>query len=217
MISEVIRDRMEVIGLTQAKLAEAIGCTPTQLSLFLKGEASLNRKALDKCFTVLGISFETLSKRITLAKKVADCFKGRPVKIIAEMSRDEMVARTKISDIKAFPEVTKEEFDIMVKSRVADYESTFQYFKAMVLYFMGSPEKQTPKTAEKSLIMLATALIAVPVINLFGIGTAIGAVVGALAAKKSFLRDIINTAWGPILAITYELFDNKITDNRQQG
>lgn len=209
MISDVLKDRMEVIGLTQAKLAEAIGCTPTQLSLFFKGEASLNRSALDKCFKILGISFETLSNRIALAKRVADHLKDSSIETVVMMSRTKMMSVTMIPEITAFPEVTKEEFDMMVKSRVADYESTFPYFKAMVLYFKNSPEKQTPKTAEKSLIRLASALIAVPVINVFGIGTAIGAVVGALATKKSFLRDLINTAWGPILAITYELFDKK--------
>lgn len=55
MKPEVIKDRMEVVGLTQAKLSEAAGCSSTQLSLFLKDEASLNSAALDKCFDTNGL------------------------------------------------------------------------------------------------------------------------------------------------------------------
>lgn len=200
---------MEVIGLTQAKLSDSIGCTPTQLGLFLKNEASLNKDALDKCFRILGIPIESSLKRSKLAHKVATIMKGNSIELVASMSRDDMIRRTHISEIAAFPIVSKEEFELMVSSGVADYESTFQYFKALVLFFMQSPDKQTPKSAEKSLNALASVLIAVPFIPFLGVGTVIGAAIGALAVKKSFLSKAINTAWGPILTLAINIFDRE--------
>lgn len=213
MISEVIKQRMEGIGLTQAKLSEAIDCTPTQLGLFLKNEASLNKNALDKCFKILGIPIETTMKRQELANKAATMLKGNSIELVASMSKDDMIRKTNIAEIAALPIVSKEEFELMVSSGVADYESTFQYFKALVLFFMHSPDKQTPKSAEKSLSALAAVLIAAPFMPFLGVGTVIGAAVGALAVKKSFMSKAVNTAWGPILTLAINIFDRE--DNKK--
>ena len=207
MISTVIKDRMEVVGLTQANLAEAIGCTPTQLSLFLKDEASLNRKSLDKCFTTLGISFDSISKRIELAKEISQSFKGKDIEEIITMSRTQMIEATGINDLKALPEVTKEEFEIMVSSGIGEYEATFPYFKTLVLHFLKVDTKITPKSAEKSFSALATALLAVPFIPYIGVGSAIGAAIGAMVLKKTFFSKAVKNAWAPLLTLSMSLFD----------
>lgn len=207
MIQKVIKERMEVIGLTQAKLAEAIGCTPTQLGLFLRDEASLNKNSLNKCFQALGISLDSISKRIDLAKRAAKALKNVSIEKVVSMTREEMINETKIPEIIAFPVVSKNEFEMMIASCVADYESTFQYFKALVLFFMKSPEKQTPKSAENSLSILASVLIDVPFMPFMGVSTVIGAAVGALAVKRKFLSRAINNAWGPILTLSMSIFD----------
>lgn len=209
MINEIIKDRMEVVGLTQAKLSEAIGCTPTQLSLFLKGEASLNRIALDKCFVILGIPVENISRRIKLAKRTAQTLKSFSIEEVASMSRTDIIKNSNIKEIEAFPVVSREEFELMVSSGVADYESTFQYFKAIVLQFMQMPEKITPKTAETSLNLLAKSLIVLPFIPFVGSIVGMAAAVGALAMKKTFLSNAINNAWGPLLTLTFSLFEKE--------
>lgn len=208
MIPEVIKSRMEVVGLTQAKLSEAVGCTPTQLSLFLKDEASLNRTSLDKCFDILGISLTSISNRIELARRVAELLSSFSIKRIAEMSRTSMIEVTGLKELLALPEVTKEEFEIMISSGIADYESTFQYFKSLVLQFRQLPSKITPKAASSSLNSLASSLIALPFLPLLGIGSVIGAAVGSLAARKDFYAKAVNNAWGPLLTLTLNLFDN---------
>lgn len=208
MIPEVIKSRMEVVGLTQAKLSEAVGCTPTQLSLFLKDEASLNRTSLDKCFDILGISLTSISNRIELARRVAELLSSFSIKRIAEMSRTSMIEVTGLKELLALPEVTKEEFEIMISSGIADYESTFQYFKSLVLQFQQLPSKITPKAASSSLNSLASSLIALPFLPLLGIGSVIGAAVGSLAARKDFYAKAVNNAWGPLLTLTLNLFDN---------
>lgn len=207
MIPEVIKSRMEVVGLTQAKLSEAIGCTPTQLSLFLKDEASLNRTALDKCFDILGISLTSVSNRIELARRVAGLLSSFPIEDIAKMSRAKMIETTGLKELLALPEVTKEEFEMMISSGIADYESTFQYFKSLVLQFRQLPSKITPKAASLSLNMLASSLIALPFLPLLGIGSVIGAAVGAFATKKDSFAKAVNNAWGPLLTLTMNLFD----------
>lgn len=207
MIPEVIKSRMEVVGLTQAKLSEAIGCTPTQLSLFLKDEASLNRTALDKCFDILGISLTSVSNRIELARRVAGLLSSFPIEDIAKMSRAKMIETTGLKELLALPEVTKEEFEMMISSGIADYESTFQYFKSLVLQFRQLPSKITPKAASSSLNMLASSLIALPFLPLLGIGSVIGAAVGAFATKKDSFAKAVNNAWGPLLTLTMNLFD----------
>lgn len=207
MITEVVKNRMEVVGLTQAKLSEAIGCTPTQLSLFLKEEASLNRAALDKCFDILGISLSTINKRIELARQTATILSTYSVEEIALMNRDKMIRITKLKEILALPEVTKEEFEMMISSGIADYESTFQYFKSIVLQFRQLPSKITPKAAATSLNKLASTLIALPFLPFLGIGTVIGAAVGAMATKQSSFAQAVNNAWGPLLTLTMNLFD----------
>lgn len=207
MIIEVIKSRMEVVGLTQAKLSEAIDCTPTQLSLFLKGEASLNRTALEKCFEILGISLSTISKRIDLARKTAERLTSYTIEEIALMNRDKMIQLTGFKDLIALPEVTKEEFEMMISSGIADYESTFQYFKSLVLQFRQLPSKITPKAAATSLNLLASSLIALPFLPFLGIGTVIGAAVGALATRQTSFAKAVNNAWGPLLTLTMNMFD----------
>lgn len=207
MITEVIKSRMEVVGLTQAKLSEAIDCTPTQLSLFLKDEASLNRTALEKCFEILGISLSTISKRIDLARKTAESLTSYTIEDIARMNRDKMIQLTGFKELIALPEVTKEEFEMMISSGIADYESTFQYFKSLVLQFRQLPSKITPKAAVTSLNLLAGSLIALPFLPFLGIGTVIGAAVGALATRQTSFAKAVNNAWGPLLTLTMNLFD----------
>jgi transcriptional regulator with XRE-family HTH domain len=43
-ISEIINDRIKSSGKSQAEIAKEIDTTPSQLGLFLKGEASLTRR-----------------------------------------------------------------------------------------------------------------------------------------------------------------------------
>lgn len=207
MIEKVIKDRMEVVGLTQHRLAQSIGCTPTQLSLFLKGEASLNRNSLNQCFKVLGIKLNSISKRIELAREVAGCLNECSVNEVINMSRHDMIVLTKIKEIAALPEVNKEEFEIMVSSDLGDYESTFQYFKTLVLHYMDSPEGFTPKKAEQSLNVLASLLVATPFVPILGIGSIIGAAVSSFAISNSKVSNAINNTWGPLTTLAMNLFN----------
>ena len=58
MLETVIKTRMDVVGLTQARLAEEVGCTATQMGIFLKGSGFLNKASLEKSLSVLGVNIE---------------------------------------------------------------------------------------------------------------------------------------------------------------
>ena len=66
---------MELAGLTQSKLAEAIDTSQSQVALFLKGRSSLNKDSLEKCFTLLGINVDIYGARFDLAQEIANHFK----------------------------------------------------------------------------------------------------------------------------------------------
>lgn len=206
MIEKVIKDRMEVVGLTQSKLSQQIGCTPTQLSLFLRGDASLNRHSLDKCFKVLGIQFDDISKRIELARKVADQLRSMQLEVVSTMDRRTMIHQTGLQDLYALPEVSECEFETMVSSGVGNYEATYPYFRTLVLHFMKASNGLTPKKAETALNALAGTLIAAPLIPVLGIGSIVGAAVGALAISNKSLSKAIDNAWGPLTTLTINLF-----------
>ena len=46
MLRQIVQERIHLAGISQAKVAEEIQSTPTQLSLYLRGEASLNNESL---------------------------------------------------------------------------------------------------------------------------------------------------------------------------
>lgn len=210
-IPDVIKDRMELAGMTQAKLAEHIDCTPTQLSLFLKGEASLNRMSLEKCFKTLGINLDATSKRIELAKEVAKALSAYTLEDVAQMSRAEMIRKSGAKQIEALPDLSKEQFELMISSGLADHEATYPYFKAMVLHLMQTGERLTPKSVEASFNVLAKSLISLPFIPLLGVGTIIGAAVGALAMnKKNHFAHAVNNVWAPLLTLAVNLFENEL-------
>lgn len=206
MIEKVIKERMEVVGLTQSKLSQQIGCTPTQLSLFLRGEASLNRHSLDDCFRVLGIQFDGISKRIELARRAALLLQDITLERVSNMDRQEMVSLIGLHEIYALPDVSECEFETMVSSGVGDYEATYPYFRTLVLHFMKATNGITPKKAETALNTLVSTLIAAPLIPVLGIGSIVGAAVGALAMSNKSFSKAIDNAWGPLTTITINLF-----------
>lgn len=211
MITKAIKDRMDIAGITQAEMAAAIGCAPTQFGLFLKGKTSLNRESLEKCFHMLGIQLETITKRIELAKKIAQKLQNFSIEYVSKMDRESMIRRTGVRDLKALPEVTKQEFEIMISSGIGEYEGTFQYFKTLVLHCMKSSDGFSPKKVEKSLnalagLLVAVPLVAAPLMPVLGIGSLIGAAVGAFAVKNTNLSRALNNAWGSLTTLTLNQF-----------
>ena len=213
-IAETIRLRAEIAGWSQAKLAEAVECTPNQMSQFLKGKSSLNIGAIDKCCDVLGLPLKSMVKRIELAKKAAAKLSHCSIEEISSMSRKEMVDRTGFKSILALPVVSKQEFEMMMESGICDYECTFQYFKTLVLHFIQTSAHFTPKSVETSLLSLSKSIFLLSTIPVFGIGSIIAAGIMALASKNSKFSKALDNAWGTLTTLTDSIFE-KENKNKQ--
>lgn len=210
MIEKLIKERMQVIGLTQAKLAEMVCCTPTQMGLFLKSEASLNRESLDKCLKVVGINLDIDLKRTKIARLAASRLSDIPLVEIKNMGRHTMARITKIEAVECLPDPNESEFEKMVSSGIIDYEATYPFFKALVLHFRNVGENNfTPKTAQNSLesiaktIPIASAVMAgATMLNgaLLPISL-IGVAIGSLMNSSVYAKAATN-AWAPLLTIT---------------
>ncbi len=210
MIERLIKERLQTIGLTQAKLAELSGCTPTQMGLFLKSEASLNRETLDRCLKVLGVDLNINLKRLDVARKAAEKLLDLPIDEIKNMGKHTMVKVTGISEIECLPDPNEVEFEKMVSSGIFDYEGTFPFFKALVLHFRNLCNvNSTPKTVQnsfetitKQIPPVATGLASAGIAMAAGLmPSLIGVAIGALMTSSVYAKAATNS-WAPLLTIT---------------
>lgn len=210
MIEQLIKERMQTIGLTQAKLAEMSGCTPTQMGLFLKSEASLNHDTLDKCLKVLGVDLNINIKRLEVARQAAEKLLDLPIEEIKNMGKHTMVKVTGISEIECLPDPNESEFEKMVSSGIYDYEGTFPFFKALVLHFRNLCNvNSTPKTVQnsfetitKQISLSATGLASAGIAMAAGLmPSLIGVAIGALMTSSIYAKAATNS-WAPLLTIT---------------
>lgn len=219
MIEQLIKQRMEIAGVTQGQLAEVSGCTPSQMGLFLKGKASLNRESMDKCIQYVGIDLSIQLKRVETAQLVAKKLKNIKTSEIEKMTQEEMAEKTGVSSILVLPNVGYDKFIEMVKSGIVDYESTFPYFKSLVLHFSNIGEKATVKSVETSFNSILELVPFVKGVSLSLLGLA-GATIGtflsplSIAMNKLFEKDVFPkstiNAWTPLLTITYSLLEGKL-------
>lgn len=213
MVEEIVKNRMSLAGLTQAKLAEMSDCTATQMGLFLKGAGFLNKTSFEKCMAVLGVRLDIYDKRFQLAQKAALKLKGLKSDEVIAMPKSEMASVTGIPEISSLFDVSEEELDNIVSSGIVDYEGTYPYFKAMVLHLMQVGEKASPKSVEKSFSKLAAACVIAPAIvpafPILGIASAIGIATGLLLGNKKY-SSLSSNALTPLMVLTKQILKNKI-------
>ena len=186
MIERIIKQRMDLIGKTNAEVANAIGCSSTQLGIFLNGKGFLNQKALEKCLELTGINLNLYQHRFDVACEVAQKLINLNVDVsqVVEMSQQEMTSESGVQEVMSFLDVSNgEKFDEIYNNEIVDVESTFPYFKIIVLQLMQSGLKTTPKKAEKALDDLAKIFSNVNFV-LMGVST-ISFLVGNLFLKNS--------------------------------
>lgn len=213
MIEQVIKKRMELAGITQASLAESSGTTPSQMGLFLKGKATLNRETLDKCLESLGINLNIQKKRAELASQVALKLKNLSLEEIKSLTKEEMAKLSGFDKIVALPDVDLKEFENMVKSGIVDYESTFPFFKVLVMHYHYTGTKITGRTAKDSfntIISLSAGAFVSGAVGLIGglLLSPIAMAANKLLDKKILSQSSIN-AWTPFLTMTYNLLKKK--------
>lgn len=152
-IVETIRTRLELMGMSQAQFAECVSATPAQMSIFLREKGSLSIESLNKSLDLVGVNLSLYSKRNELAKEVASYLIDKNVSSIDNWTKEDLISITQKKEISVFFDVQKvEEFIEIEKSGIIDVESTFQYFKALVSYYMSlDGVKPTASKAKQAL------------------------------------------------------------------
>ncbi len=206
---------MELSGVTQAQMSEICGTSPSQLGLFLKGKASLNRESLDKCLEAVGLDMTILVKRFETAAQTAEMLADYSNEAIAMMSREEMAEATGIEIIKLLPDASAEEYEKMISSGIVDIESTYPFFKVLVMHLKNGGSKFTASSVKDSLnsIMGVAAVGAVAgAAALFGVAgmllSPLAMAVQGLAKKHIFKSTSINS-WTPLVTLGYEILKRK--------
>ena len=147
-IVETIQSRLDLMGMSQARFAEAVSATPSQVGIFLKGKGSLSTESLNKALDVVGIDLSLYTKRTELAKEVASFLLSRHVDSIENWPKSDLAFFTKKKEISCLFDVeSKEKLEEMVESGIVDIESTYPYFKALTQYYMGL-ERSNPTASQ---------------------------------------------------------------------
>lgn len=178
-ISEIINDRIKSSGKSQAEIAKEIDTTPSQLGLFLKGEASLTRKSMNRCLEVLNIDLMMYKRRNDLAKRIAKALKSKRITDVGNLTKEDIIALTGEKALRLFKEEDEQRFKEIKDSGYIDPESTYNYMKGLISFYLAAPDvdkitnKQAQSTFEKvaPLAGLAAAALA---------ATPIGAVVASV-------------------------------------
>ena len=183
-ISEIINDRIKSSGKSQAEIAKEIDTTPSQLGLFLKGEASLTRKSMNRCLEVLNIDLMMYKRRNDLAKRIAKALKSKRITDVGNLTKEDIIALTGEKALRLFREEDEQRFKEIKDSGYIDPESTYNYMKGLISFYLAAPDvdKITNKQAQSTFEQVAplaglaaAALAATPIgavvasVGLFGL------------------------------------------------
>lgn len=158
-ISEVISDRIKALGKSQAEVARHIETSPSQLGLFLKGEASLSTKSLNELFDILKMDLMVYKRRNDLAKSIARALKAKGVNKAMNLTREDIIALTGETQLRFFQELDNSQLEEVFDSGLVDPESTYNYMKDLIEYYLTtrSIDKITDREAETTISKMTTA------------------------------------------------------------
>lgn len=178
-LNKTIKKLVTWTGLSQAKVAEAVGVSTAQLSQYLNGNASANKGSLEKLLKLEGADHQVYSNRIDLVYKAAVKLrdKGIDTKKVAGFSQEEMVKYTSLKELSVCKDVNHDELEYIINSHVSDYADTYSYVKAMIILAMGMGGKANNKafvaslydTSKKLMVVMAGGDTASPIAAVRGI------------------------------------------------
>ena len=199
MLHQIIKERINIWGLSQVQVANSINTTPSQFGLYLRGEASLKNESLEKCLQILDINVETYHYRYQLAKEIAEIFLKREItsQAVLAMSKDQMVSTTGRKEVATLIDVNETELKAIIDAKLVDYESTYPHFRLMVAHLMNIGSKITVNKSSLSFCKLANDVDAFSLLSLGGL---IG---GALLSGPMLLGAFTNVASKLLMKTTF--------------
>ena len=207
MLHKIIQERIFLAGISQAKVAEEIHTTPIQLSLYLRGEASLNNKSLERCI----ININVYHNRFEMAKIVASqMIKSKiPIEEVMNLSKIQMINITGIEDLDTLLDVDASTLERIIKCGLVDYEGTYPFFRMMVAHIMQLGDKATTKKAMNSWITLSSITNSIDKTNLL-LGIASGVLVlGTLMQAAITILGKSGGLLSPLLSLTINSLSKK--------
>lgn len=207
VIRETIIKRAEMLGITQKEFAEHTGTTASQTNMFWKGISTLGQNKLDEAFKTLEIDISKYSNRNELAQKTAAILisKGYTAGQAKRFRQSELASIVGEPAIKTFFNIDSQLIDELITSPYVDFESTFIFFKAMVVQIMAANGKTTKLTYQNSWKELIPASLVVA-----GLGLALFPIAGIGIAAASILAGAKLFGKSTILAPFYLLAKNMI-------
>lgn len=221
-ITEVIANRLQLMGSSQSYIAEEIGTNPTQLGVFLKGNGTLPNNVLNKILETVGIDLEIYERRDQLANRVVTILKKKNVTTIDNWSRQEIIDFVKIKELELFIDVNDlESYIKILSSKLIDIESTFPYFKALVSYKLNlENEKITSKTAYNAILKTVNSNFLESSPKYFSVVSLIAAkmgLVGAATLTGATMLGLILAGAAGLAGATYELPEAENKSKIQKG
>lgn len=151
-LKNIIKQRLEISGISQGNLAKIVGVTPAQISLFLNGKSSLSLEVLEKVLQELDINLDTYARRLDLAKKVASKLDSKiSVEEIIQMDKKEMINMTKEREIAYLIDVNdRKSFDESVKAGLIEPDCYYAHFRMLVAHIhqLGKDGITTKKASQ---------------------------------------------------------------------
>lgn len=213
MIIEDIKNRMKLTGMTNTQLSSLIDSSQAQLSLFFKGQgASLKIDSLQKCFDELGMDTGIYTRRYDLAIKVAEVLKKKySVEEVSLFSKEKMARETKLEQINQFIDVDYQGFQKLKETGIVDIESTYPFFRTIVLQLMGISAQPTKTSVNASLSNIAKAIGFLAPVGLIAGPIGLGIMLGATSLTGASLMSLpkIGKAIYPLISITELILKRK--------
>ena len=161
MLRTIIKKRLSLSGFSQGELAELVGITPAQVSLYLSGKSSLSNDSLEKILEQMDINLNCYNKRLELADQVAKVLyrKKTPSEVIT-MAKDEMVSLTHIKEISYLIDVeSSEDFNAAIGSGLIEADAYYIHFRMIVAHLLQLSDGDiTTKKAGQSVCTLNKAI-----------------------------------------------------------
>lgn len=213
-ITKTITNRIRAMGMSQAQFAECISATPAQVGLFLKHQGSLSTESLNKCFDLIGINLDICSKRLSLAREVAEFLKSKSIANIDSWTKDDLSNFTQRPEIRLFFDIKdQQQYIDILSSGVIDIESTFPYLKASIAYFLKVSDSNITSNKAKDALrkLMDEQKNEKTVINRSAATLAIGAIAATLFPVVGVAATVAMTTCRQVGA--YTLFTNTAKDS----
>lgn len=120
-----------------------------------------------------------------------------------------MAQESDVEDVLLFMDVDYNQFITIKEKGIVDIESTYPFFRTMVLQLMGTGDQMTKSIVTMSLSKIASSLGLISTSSIANVSWGLGAVLGAFSTSTLRTLRGKKTAIFPLLSLTEYMLNNK--------